>query len=254
VDSSRVHVVHLPVDGHDRIRSMFIYLITNDVNTKAYVGLFSGKRLRHRWAVHKWDAQGTSQIPLHRAMRKHGIEKFHIASVWSGYVSRENLARLEKYYIASFNTKSPNGYNLTNGGDGSVGFAHSEAYKASMRGRFISEATRKKMSLIHKGKTISPQQRAAVSIKMRGNKHLLGHVPTAETRMKLSVSGKGKKKPPLSEEARERIRAFMKGRRLSPESQKKRDESFKQAIARRKAKQNSSEVNNQPRREEAQTV
>lgn len=190
---------------------MFIYLITNDVNDKAYVGLFSGRRLRQRWAVHKWDAMGASQIPLHRAMRKHGIEKFHIVSVWSGHITRENLARLEKYYISSFNTKSPNGYNLTDGGDGSIGFRHSEETRKFLRERFlnkpVSETTRKKIGLIHKGKIISARQKAAVSLKMRGNKHLLGHVHSVETRAKISAAGKGRKD---SEETKKKKRASAK--------------------------------------------
>ena len=175
---------------------MFIYAITNDVNDKAYVGLYSGKNLRVRWSRHQWDARNDSQIPLHRAMRAHGIDKFHICSVWSGYILPEKLKTLEKYFIRCFRTQRPSGYNVTEGGDGSFGFRHSEEYKQSMRDRFISEETRLKMSRVHKGKTLSPQHKKSMSEKLRGNKHLLGHVHSAETRAKISAAGMGKVKSP----------------------------------------------------------
>jgi group I intron endonuclease len=205
--------------------TMFVYAITNDVNDKAYVGLFSGQKLSQRMAVHRWDANGGSQIPLHRAMRKYGVDKFHITSIWSGHIPPENLKILEKYYIRCFQTKIPNGYNCTEGGDGSFGFKHSEETKQSIRDRVISETTRLKMSLLHKGKIISKKHREGISAKMKGNQHLLGHVHSAETRAKISAAGIGRF---VSEETRAKKSRIAKERGFRPP-------------------QKSNEVNDQPR-------
>lgn len=185
---------------------MFIYVITNDINSKAYVGLHAGTDLRKRWSNHLASARMGESCALYNAIRKYGESKFHITAVWSGYISPDKLKILERYYIRCFQTMKPNGYNLTQGGDGSFGFKHSEEHKQLMRGRFVSDETRQKMSRIHKGKTISERQRKAVAEKMRGNQHLLGHHPSEETRAKISASGKGRGKGiPKSEETKRKL-------------------------------------------------
>lgn len=188
---------------------MFIYAITNDVNHKSYVGLHAGSGLRKRWKNHLSAALAGEGSILYNAIRKYGSANFHVTAIWSGHISPEKLKMLERYYIRCFQTMSPNGYNLTEGGDGSFGFKHSEEYKQSMRGRIVTNSTRQKMSLLHKGKTISSQQRQVVSEKMKGNKHLLGHIPSAETRAKLRAAGRRRI---VSKETREKLSRLAKER------------------------------------------
>jgi len=238
---------------------MFIYIVTNDVNHKSYVGLHSGSGLRKRWKNHLSAALAGEGSILYNAIRKYGPANFHVTAVWSGHISPEKLKMLERYYIRCFQTMSPNGYNLTDGGDGSFGFKHSEEYKQSMRGRIVADSTRQKMSLFHKGKTISTQQRQVVAEKLRGNKHLLGHVHSAETRAKISAAGKGRIKseetcakfsrvlkergikPPgttgfvFSKESREKMSASHKGFRHSEESKRKMSETKRTPEMRNKA-------------------
>jgi group I intron endonuclease len=196
---------------------LFVYAITNDVNDKVYVGLHSGDNLRKRWHDHLNSARcskvGGYNCALYNAIRKYGEDKFHIIAIWSGNVLPDDLKRLERYYIKSFQTMRPNGYNLTEGGDGSFGFKHSEEFKQSLRGRFVSEETRQKMSRIHKGKTISAEHRRAISEKLRGNKHLLGHIHSPETLAKLSAASTGRIP---SEETRAKMSRLMKERGVRP--------------------------------------
>lgn len=54
--------------------------------------------------------------PLHRAFRKYGYENFSYDVLEKDINTFEELNTLERWYIRSFNTKIPNGYNILNGG------------------------------------------------------------------------------------------------------------------------------------------
>jgi group I intron endonuclease len=113
---------------------MFIYAITNDVNDKSYIGLHAGHRLADRWQNHLKQVRAGSRLAIHHAMRKYGIERFHIAAIWSGHIDSAVLALAERYFIKCFQSKSPKGYNLTDGGDGAPGLTDETLQR--MRDRF----------------------------------------------------------------------------------------------------------------------
>lgn len=54
-----------------------IYLIRNLVNGKGYVGK-TQVTVAERFRNHKYDAKRGSICPLHRAMRKYGVECFSV--------------------------------------------------------------------------------------------------------------------------------------------------------------------------------
>jgi len=54
----------------------YIYLISNDVNERQYVGYTED--IERRWREHK-NAAKNGDVVLYRAMRKYGIEHFHIS-------------------------------------------------------------------------------------------------------------------------------------------------------------------------------
>ncbi len=104
-----------------------IYLITNKVDNKQYVGQTS-RTLEERFAEHKdgaahykrvleqpnkYSYKGTCTY-LYRSMNLHGIDNFRIESVVE--CSDDELDDNEKYFIVEYNTLSPSGYNLTTGG------------------------------------------------------------------------------------------------------------------------------------------
>ena len=92
----------------------FIYEIVNDVNGKRYIGKTEFD-INKRFAEHCNDAfkERNEKRPLYRAMRKYGIEHFHLNLIEETDCPEER----ETYWISkkkSFHY----GYNATLGGDG----------------------------------------------------------------------------------------------------------------------------------------
>ena len=86
------------------------------INDKVYVGKTKHK-LEYRIKDHLKEASSNSKLPFHRAIRKYGKDKF----IWRILFESDNEKELnakEIYYIHSKNCKTPNGYNVANGGQG----------------------------------------------------------------------------------------------------------------------------------------
>lgn len=109
---------------------MFVYLITNTINGKRYVGQTTAS-LEQRWRFHK-RLNGCRY--LHAAILKYGENNFTIESICEP-PTIELMNEFEAEYIRRYNTLIPNGYNLTDGG-------------AAPR---HSTDTKKRMSQSHKG-------------------------------------------------------------------------------------------------------
>ena len=162
---------------------MIIYKILNKINGKCYVGRTTEK-LDRRIYRHILGASKQSKYPLQRAIRKYGIHSFEV-SIIDIADSKEVLGEKEIYWISYLNTKVPNGYNLTNGGDGSYGCSP-------------SHETRKKMSESGKGKhskTLSEETKKKISIGLTGKPPTRGRTGmphTEETRRKMSIAAKAR--------------------------------------------------------------
>jgi group I intron endonuclease len=159
-----------------------IYLRTNKINGKKYVGQATDLKARQRrWKCLKSPYAG---IYLNNARAKYGIDAFDFEILKE--CKDEELNQWEMYYIKELNTKAPNGYNLTDGGETIIGYTH-------------TEETKKKMSEANKGK--EPW--------CKGKHH------SEETRIKLSESKKGEKNhfygKHLSEEHRKKLSEALKG-------------------------------------------
>lgn len=92
-----------------------IYIITNIMNEKSYVGI--AKNLKKRWGEHR--RCSGNNLALYNAIKKYGLEQFvftHLADAFSW----DDACQLEVQLIEAYKTFD-NGYNLTKGGDGSVG-------------------------------------------------------------------------------------------------------------------------------------
>lgn len=95
-----------------------IYVITNKVNCKQYVGKTSFS-IEKRFQEHIYDSKKgqeyTKNRPLYNAFNKYGIENFTIEMLEE--VEDNHVDDRERYWIAKLNTYN-NGYNATLGGDG----------------------------------------------------------------------------------------------------------------------------------------
>ena len=141
-----------------------IYVITNVVNGKQYVGQTKQSVVR-RWRLHVRSTLNGSTYVLHCAIRKYGAEEFIVKQIDSA----ESLAKLnekEALHILQLKTLAPSGYNLTTGGD---------SFK-------FSEETCRKISDSSKGKVILAKTRSKMS------KALIGHSVSAKTKEKISLA------------------------------------------------------------------
>lgn len=114
---------------------MLVYKVTNLANGKVYIGK-TMQTIGRRWTYHKYQAKIRGGCPhLGAAIRKHGSGSFKVEPLCTAE-SAEELNRLEMQAIADNHSNDPSrGYNLTAGGEGSIGFHQSEKQKVLMRNR-----------------------------------------------------------------------------------------------------------------------
>jgi len=128
---------------------MIVYLVTNNVNGKQYVGQ-TIKTLNTRWQQHQLETSHVSC--LRNAIKKYGTEAFSV-EVLHVCETREEMSFVEMFYISLLNTKSPCGYNLTDGGEGNLGHIASEETRAKLS---KAKLGKKPANPIKKGQRISP--------------------------------------------------------------------------------------------------
>lgn len=92
----------------------YIYQIVNDINQKVYVGKTEFS-IEKRFKEHCNDAYHNrcEKRPLYAAMRKYGIENFHIE-----LIEKTNNPEEREIYWIEQKRSFKNGYNATIGGDG----------------------------------------------------------------------------------------------------------------------------------------
>jgi group I intron endonuclease len=105
---------------------MIIYLATNEINGKQYVGQ-TIHTLTYRWSQHRHAAfKQNSQNVLAKALRKHGVDTWTVKVIDTA-TSREELDKKEIDYIVKLNTHylQGDGYNMSFGGDSNRGIKQS---------------------------------------------------------------------------------------------------------------------------------
>ena len=171
-----------------------IYKATNKINGKSYIGQ-TIETLNERKAKHiSCACLKKDNIYFHNTIKKHGKENF-IWEVLTECNSLKELNKTEIEMIEKYNTFE-SGYNLTKGGEGQIGFKHSEGAK-------------KKMSKSSKGFKHSEESKRKMSEAQKGEKHhFYGKRFSEEYKRKLSESHMGKKH---SEESKRKMGKARKG-------------------------------------------
>ena len=161
----------------------FIYCVTCLTNGKQYIGQ-TILSVQARWSRHIRNAKKNSDCKFHRAIRKHGADKFTVEELLavSAPTKKElkvQLDSLEIEYISRFNTRD-RGYNSTDGGEGKLGSV-------------ISKETREKIRVSHFGsrnpmfgKKHSEEHRKKISESMKGHKNTLGLKMSEKSRERMS--------------------------------------------------------------------
>lgn len=166
----------------------YIYIITNKVNGKIYVGR-TGKGVRHRFNAHLRRARAGETTFLYNAIRKYGEDQFESKAICYCF-DAESTVEAEMYLIKAYKANNRKiGYNMSEGGDGGE------------YGRVLSEETIDKMRL--SALKVSKER----SVKM------------VETKKKNGTLGKGKKKH--TEEHKRKMSELMTNREVSDETRGK---------------------------------
>lgn len=196
----------------------YVYCHYNRINGKSYVGISTNP-------IRRWGSNGCGYTKGHpcfaRAIKKYGWNNF------DHYIleecSFEQAKELEKYYIEVFNSKSPNGYNLTDGGEGVLGYVFDEdtrkrmsksmkGRKSNRKGCCLSEITKQKISKANSNRFVSDETRKKISIASLGRKH------TEESKRKMSERKLGVK---FSDEHKKHLSQSHLGKTPSENAMKK---------------------------------
>lgn len=172
-----------------------VYLITNKINGKMYVGI-TKRGYKSRFVEHISSAACGSKTILHNAIRKYGKENFDLSLLESD-VDESIIGERERYYIALYNTyyKYRKGYNMTIGGNGTIGYQFTDEVKHRMSlantGRKYSKERNEKIRKAMLGREYLPEWRTALS-KARMGKYggksnpFYGKQHNAKTKSKIS--------------------------------------------------------------------
>ncbi len=110
---------------------MIIYKIKNIENGKIYIGETT-KTLNKRLSEHRKRIKAGYKLPLYDDVRKYGFDSFVVEQIDTAKTQNELYAK-EKKWIKHYSSIVPNGYNLTDGGKGTVNYHHTEEDKIKMR-------------------------------------------------------------------------------------------------------------------------
>jgi group I intron endonuclease len=198
---------------------MDIYKATNNITEESYIG-YAIYGMEERKERHKSSANRGDGYYFHRAIKKYGWDNFSWVLLEHGVTDFDILNKLEIYWIEEFDTYY-NGYNLTKGGGGALGFYPSEETRKklseSLKGRKYSEETKRKLSEANKGHIVTEETRRKISEAQKGHTYnrgrIIGSMPE-EARKKISKTMKGM---PKSEETKRKMSEAKKGKKLSEE-------------------------------------
>jgi group I intron endonuclease len=197
-----------------------LYLVTNTLNGKQYVGqtIVAGNRVGHGKLITK-------------AYNKYGKDQFTYEPVCKGIENRNTLNFMEKFWIKVMDCRIPNGYNIEHGGSKVEKIAdETRALLSAQRmgnqhrlGTKQSEATRALMSAQRRNPSAEYRRRLSEAQK--------GRTFSAETIEKIRVGNQGKI---VSEETKAKIRAARKLQVFSAETKQKLSDAAKKQWARQK--------------------
>lgn len=166
---------------------MLIYCIKNTINNKEYIGLTT-RTLEQRWKQHIYESNKKDSwewnTPLGNAIKKYGKDSFQVFVLEECYSETELKQKEIQLIRERKSLASENGYNLTLGGDGRLGYKLSEETKRKIGegnfGKVMSNEAKEKMSVAAKKRSVGKLS------PMDGKKH------TDDALKKISESSKGR--------------------------------------------------------------
>jgi group I intron endonuclease len=133
----------------------YIYLITNRLTSKIYVGLT--ENTDDRWYQHLTDARSWIKYPengrglyINEMMAKEGIDNFVFTPIQT-YTSAIEVCRAETWWIDFFPSLYPQGYNMCRGGTSQTPETRAKI-SASLMGHPVSERARQVLREVNIGR------------------------------------------------------------------------------------------------------
>ena len=155
-----------------------VYTIIDGTNDFEYIGQTT-RSVKQRFKEH-----ANAPYRIGKAIRAHGADMFVLAILKVCY-SKEEMDFWERHFIKSRNTMTPNGYNLTEGGEGMPGFSPSEETRAQMSASRTGEKNH------FFGKHYTNEARTRISMARLGNNNSLGFRHTDESKARMSIAENG---------------------------------------------------------------
>lgn len=165
---------------------MRIYLLMNTVNGKHYVGQTSQQRMNRRVNGHRASASKPTTAISH-AIAKYGWDAFTVETL-EECVDHTDLDMAERFWIATYNSLSPNGYNLETGGC-SRKTVHPDVVErvaSKNRGQKRTPEQRARNSAANKGRKLSEEHKRLIGLAGAGRP------VTDATRLKMSEAQRGR--------------------------------------------------------------
>lgn len=215
-----------------------IYRIYHKKSMKSYIGKTINPEKRIRDQLN----QNTRCFALQNAIEKYSKEAF-VVEILEKDIPESHLSKMEILYIRFFNSKAPNGYNLTAGGDGLTNPSPETREKISEAGRgriawnkgkqgVFSEETRRKMSLAKKGHSHNKGKRCSEATRRKISEANKGH-----SRNKGKLPWNKGKQGVYSDETLVAMSHAQQGRKHSTDTLKKMSDAHKGQIPWHKGKQ-----------------
>lgn len=174
-------------------KKFYVYIHKSPSN-KYYVGITSKSRVKDRWD----NGNGYKNCPaFFNAILKYGWDNFKHYIVASGL--SETMAKRLEIHLISFFKACKKSYNITDGGDGHLGY-------------IPSEETRKKLGIGRRGKHLSNEHKLKLSKALKGRK---AHPNTIKAIIR-THTGKV-----VSEETKQKLRKYNLGKHLTSETKEK---------------------------------
>jgi len=196
------------------IKYYYIYLITNLINDKKYIG-YTCRSIQDRWKGHC--SKSSKCSGLREAIKEYGVNNFSIIQL--AFCQDQKLAiALEIAYIIEYDSYH-NGYNRNKGGSITIHTAETKLKIGAIhKGRKHSKEHRDKLTLSNTGKQRSDEFKRKCSEIKSGNKHpLFG-------KKGINNPNYGQKR---SDETKQKIASKALGRKVSPETITKREQTKK---------------------------
>lgn len=142
-----------------------VYVHTNKINGKRYVGVTSRLKPEYRWNSGRGYRENTH---FWSAIEKYGWDSFEHTILYAG-LSEDEAKVIEKKLIAEWHTQdNAFGYNMTSGGDGTPNYSPSPETRAKLsearRKENLSEETLKRRSAALKGRKFSDEHKRKIGL------------------------------------------------------------------------------------------